>query len=62
MEEWGRKMTEIAWKVAFFDDGYVDDGETSSPQFQVMFPRCTRRFRISIGRELRMRRRVGWVC
>jgi hypothetical protein len=27
IEEWEREMTEVAWKVAFFDDGYADDGQ-----------------------------------
>jgi hypothetical protein len=25
-ETWEREMTEVSWKVAFFDDGYLDDG------------------------------------
>jgi len=35
-EEWEREMTEVAWKVAFFDDGYLDDGQTF--QFVTTFP------------------------
>ena len=27
LEEWEREMTEVAWKVAFFDDRYLDDGQ-----------------------------------
>jgi hypothetical protein len=36
LEEWEREMTEVAWKVAFFDDGYLDDGQTF--QFVTTFP------------------------
>jgi hypothetical protein len=36
LEEWEREMTEVAWKVAFFDDGYLDDGQTF--QFVSTFP------------------------
>lgn len=28
VEDWEHEMTEVAWKVAFFDDGYLDDGQT----------------------------------
>jgi hypothetical protein len=36
LEEWEHEMTEVAWKVAFFDDGYLDDGQTF--QFVTTFP------------------------
>jgi hypothetical protein len=36
LEEWEREMMEVAWKVAFFDDGYLDDGQTF--QFVTTFP------------------------
>lgn len=34
--DWEREMTEVAWKVAFFDDGYLDDGQPF--QFITTFP------------------------
>jgi len=36
LEDWEREMTEVAWKVAFFDDGYLDDGQPF--QFVTTFP------------------------
>jgi len=36
LDKWEREMTEVAWKVAFFDDGYLDDGQAF--QFTTTFP------------------------
>jgi len=35
-EDWELEMTEASWKVAFFDDGYMDDGQTF--RFITTFP------------------------
>lgn len=35
-EDWEHEMTEVSWKVAFFDDGYMDDGQTF--RFITTFP------------------------
>ena len=61
-EEWEREMTEVAWKVAFFDDGYLDDGQMF--QFVTTFPsRVSEKYLPvqNVDMEGDMDRREAWL-
>jgi len=62
LEEWEREMTEVAWKVAFFDDGYLDDGQAF--QFVTTLPSYVSESYLpvqNVDLELNADKREAWL-